>query len=398
MQQRGDVRMVGIIPEQHPERCRLFMQWKQMGWPILVDPLNLLGVSAVPITLAIDEYGIIRGKNLRVDAAAELDETFLSKSFDPPVGSASRESAEQPAQPAAPSLEDLKPGPSASIQAWRAYGDALVLWGGDDRLDEAIGAYQRVLKLDPSGGPTHFRLGVALRKRYDSARRQPNDFSAAVRQWRLALDIDPNQYIWRRRIQQYGPRLDKPYSFYDWVHQAREEILARGEEPAPLRVEPGGAEFAHPAETFTSETSERTEPDPRGRIHRDEAGFIRAETTIVPPVIRPGESARIHVVFRPNTAIKAHWNNEAGDLEYWLTPPEGWQAGQRSLTVANPPALVSLEARKIEFEVRCPENAQPGQVQLSSYALYYVCEDVNGTCLYRRQDIQIPIEVIAGSP
>lgn len=52
--------MVGIIQEQHPDRCRLFMQWKQMDWPILVDSLNLLEVTAVPITLTIDEHGIIR--------------------------------------------------------------------------------------------------------------------------------------------------------------------------------------------------------------------------------------------------------------------------------------------------------------------------------------------------
>ncbi len=39
---------------------RLFMQWKQMDWPILADSLNLIEVTAVPITLAIDEHGIIR--------------------------------------------------------------------------------------------------------------------------------------------------------------------------------------------------------------------------------------------------------------------------------------------------------------------------------------------------
>ena len=261
-------------------------------------------------------------------------------------------------------------------------------------------SYQRVLELDPADGPAHFRLGVALRKRYDSARRQPNDFSAAVRQWRRALDIDPNQYIWRRqdsairsparqtllllRLGSPGPRSDP--------RSRRRTRPAGGSNPA-------APNSPIPPRPSTSETSERTEPDPRGRIHRRrKEASIRAETTVVPPVIRPGESARIHVVFRPNTAIKVHWNNEAGDLEYWLTPPEGWQADQRSLRVANPPALVSLEARKIEFEVRCPDDAQPGKVQLSSYALYYVCEDVNGACLYRRQDIQLPIEVTAGSP
>ncbi len=48
---------VGIILEQHPERCRLFMQWKQMDWPVMVDSLNLLGMAVVPVTVAIDEHG-----------------------------------------------------------------------------------------------------------------------------------------------------------------------------------------------------------------------------------------------------------------------------------------------------------------------------------------------------
>ena len=52
--------MLGIIQEQHPDRCRLFMQWKGMSWPILVDSLNLLNTSVVPQTLAIDEHGIVR--------------------------------------------------------------------------------------------------------------------------------------------------------------------------------------------------------------------------------------------------------------------------------------------------------------------------------------------------
>ena len=60
LQNDGKLQMVGIIQEQHPDRARLFMQWKQMGWPILVDSYNLLGVPYVPITLAVDEHGVIR--------------------------------------------------------------------------------------------------------------------------------------------------------------------------------------------------------------------------------------------------------------------------------------------------------------------------------------------------
>jgi hypothetical protein len=38
--------------------------------------------------------------------------------------------------------------------------------------------------------------------------------------------------------------LDKPYSFYDWVTKAEQEIAARGEKPIQLSTRPGGAEIA----------------------------------------------------------------------------------------------------------------------------------------------------------
>ena len=34
-----------------------------------------------------------------------------------------------------------------------------------------------------------------------------------------------------------------------------------------------------------------------------------------------------------------------------------------------------------------------GDAKLKCYALYYVCEDVNGICLYRRQDVSLVVEV-----
>ncbi|MEM9405248.1 MAG: hypothetical protein AAGA81_04345, partial [Acidobacteriota bacterium] len=57
LQDAGRVQMLGVIQEQNPDRCRLFMQWKQMDWPILVDTFDQLEVSVVPLTYAIDEHG-----------------------------------------------------------------------------------------------------------------------------------------------------------------------------------------------------------------------------------------------------------------------------------------------------------------------------------------------------
>ena len=71
--------MVGIIQEQHPDRTQLFMQWKQMGWSILVDPYDLLAVTKVPITLFIDEFSVIR----RIQPRYEELEDVLAQTYQP---------------------------------------------------------------------------------------------------------------------------------------------------------------------------------------------------------------------------------------------------------------------------------------------------------------------------
>ena len=228
-QEDGKLQMAGIIEEQHPDRAQLFMEWKHLRWPVLVDALNLLGVSAVPVTLAIDEYGVIRMVNPKPE---EIGEKFVNRTFEKP--------SNLPAvKDIAPDLPSLKQAARlGTAEAWETYANALVEWAGPDRLGEAIQTYDRALSLERQFGPLHFRLGVAYRKRYDSPFHQPEDFQKAVDQWSAALELDPNQYIWRRRIQQYGPRLDKPYPFYDWVTTARKEIGAPGQVAPPT---PAGA-------------------------------------------------------------------------------------------------------------------------------------------------------------
>jgi hypothetical protein len=380
--------MAGIIQEQHPDRCRLFMQWKRMNWPVLVDSLNLLDVEAVPITVAIDEYGVIRRVNVPLKEAGAFAREFAAAKFDPPPGYA-------PPPLRAPEARRRPPAAGATAEAWRRHADATLLWGGPRSAGEAIDAYRRALKSSPQDARSHFRLGVAHRKRYDSGERMPEDFQRAVAHWQQALDLNPNQYIWRRRIQQYGPRLDKPYPFYDWVEEARRDVAARGETPVRLAVEPSGAEFAKPLKAFPAAGESGEEPDPGGRIHRDRGDFILAEVTAVPSAVPPGVSARIHLAFRPDRRKKAHWNNEAGDLAVWVNPPAGWSVDSRRHTFPNPAQAVSQEVRTVELEVRAPAGASPGQVSIPAYAVYYVCEDVNGTCLYRRQDLLLPIAISA---
>jgi hypothetical protein len=365
LQVEGRLMLVGIIQEQHAERCRLFMQWQQMSWPVMVDALNLTGVDKVPLTWAIEE--------------------FVNRTF--------------PA-PAAPALGSVRPPDLGYLQvaataggarAWRDYGDALFLWKADP--DAAIAAYQQALAVDPTGAPTHFRLGVALRRRYDSPQRQVGDFQEAVSEWGRALALNPNQYIWRRRIQQYGPRLEKPYPFYDWVAQARTDIRARGEEPVPLAVEPQGSEITVPTSTPMNTTSTPTPPDPHGLVYRDTGEFIVVETVMVPAAVAPGGSARLHLLFRPNVQRQAHWNNEAEPLRVWIEPPQGWTVESEMPEVPRGHSPISDELRTVEFELQLPADAPQGISQVSATAFYYVCEERDNTCLYRRRDLDITIPV-----
>ena len=388
LQESGQIQVVGIIQEQHPDRCALFMQWKEMDWPIMVDSLDLLGVSAVPITVLIDEAGVV----YKVRARTRDLEAFLN---EPPV------EFEEAAAPQAPNLEELRAHVSsedsvdlrdpANLSAMRHYIDAVFLWGGPQRLDEAILIYQSTLVMHDDA-TFAFHLGVALQSRYEKSH-EPDDFARAIKAWSHALASDPNQYIWRRRIQQYGPRLDKPYSFYDWVSQARDEISARGETPLPLGTEPRGAELAYPARTFVVDETAKADPDPDARINLDQRGLIGIETIVVPTTEAGGSSSRVHVLLTPNVSLNAHWNNESDETEVWLSPPPGWRVNALGRTAPNGPGAVSTEPRRVEFEILPPEDASPGIHVLLGYALYYVCEDADGQCLYLRRDIQIPITV-----
>jgi hypothetical protein len=391
----GKLALLGVTQEQHADRCRLLAQWKGFDWPILHDPIDVLEAPAVPILTAIDEHGIVRSTR---PALASFQADFLDKTF-------ANDAKDERALRVTPSLKEGDEEPdwdalrvrakeTNAAAAWRGLGDALALWGGDRHLEGAIGAYSRAAKLDPRDGPALFRIGVCYRRRSEIARRQPGDFQAAIDYWGRALDLDPNQYIWRRRIQQYGPRLDKPYAFYDWVMQAEKDIRARGDKPVTLAVRPGGAEIAQPIRALPVPPAEVRAPDPDGKVHRDKDGLIQAEVAVAPARVRPGQAARVHVVFRLDPKKQAHWNNEADPLRLWIDPPAGWRVSERLLRAPAVREPVSGEERALDFEIRAPQEARD-KVHFDVYALYHVCDDKGGQCRFLRLDV--PIEVVMSS-
>jgi len=354
----GKIGVIGIIQEQHPQRAKLFMQWKQMNWPLLSDPLNLLGISAVPITLLVDEHGIVRKSRAR---PRDLEQ-FLKTDY---------------ANDAKSNRIDSK---------WITKADKTFL--RSQELTPIIENYQ------PGKRPElFFRLGVIHRTRFDSGGSKPNDFTLAVRNWQAALDRNPNQYIWRRRIQQFGPRLAKPYPFYDWVPQARKEIRARGEEPVPLLVEPRGSEIARPIRRFTEESSADVKhPDPTGKLHRESRGAIQIETVVVPPVAKPGSSVRVHLVLKPNTSV-GKWNNEAEPLVAFPAElPAGWRINRQHYQTPMPKKAESTETRTAEFELSIPRDAKgTHRAKFTSY--FYLCYSDTGVCQFLAKDFGVDVDV-----
>ncbi len=358
------------------------MQWKQLDFPVLIDSLNMLGVKVVPMTIAIDEYGIVQHVGIR---PGELKKEFLDKTYPAP------KHATKNKRKSAATLREIANDKNTS-QTWMKHADALILESGLKKIDEAISAYQSAIALDRANGPAYFRAGVAYRMRYDQYNGAVKDFQQAAEHWGMALEVDPNQYIWRRRIQQYGPRLDKPYPFYDWVRKARGDVLRRGEKPVILYVEPKGTELAQPAKEFASGAQEVVEPDPRRRIERDRTMVI-IETATVPAAVTPQGSARIHMTFRVNRAEDMHWNNETGPMEIWISPPKGWQVNPQLIRPKLPSTAQTTEVRFAEFELQVPWSTGPGMVVVPGYVLYYVCRGEDGACLYRRQDFIVSVNV-----
>ena len=56
----GKLVAIGIMQDQHADRCRLYRQYRQLKWPLYIDAINIRDHSGVPIPVGIDESGIVR--------------------------------------------------------------------------------------------------------------------------------------------------------------------------------------------------------------------------------------------------------------------------------------------------------------------------------------------------
>jgi len=193
-----------------------------------------------------------------------------------------------------------------------------------------------------------------------------------------------------------------PYAFYDWIERAQSDIRARGQEPVQLRVELTRAERAFPAKRFAFDADSARQPDPDDKILHDTDGLVNIVTTVVPPSAKPGNTVRVFLELEPNSKRQVHWTNDAGPTTIWVDNPVGESPtkprAEKSLwKIDGANAATSHETRIVEFEARLPtELAESGE--LTGYVLYYVCVGESGTCLYRRQDIAVPLRADGEAP
>jgi len=401
--------VVGVVQEQHADRARLYAQWRQYGWPIFVDSLNLLNLEVVPVPVAIDASGIVRDQQLTPKTVVSR---FIEAKFPKITTSVSFNRAETPNIASLRIRAEEQP----TAKVWSDLGDVCFLWNHSDRqtpthdrskLCDPVLAYSKAVQLDSTDGRLKFRLGVALLQRSESKLRLYGDAQKAIRSWGEALRINPNQYVWRRRIQQYGPRLNKPYNFYFWVAQARKEITARGDEPVDLGTEPQGSELEPPRRrrdtSGTDKNNSRLAVQAKAcgtsaRIQVDSHNFIEIEPMSVPATVRPGDVVRLRISFRVNPRSMPFWNNEADDLTVCLDLPHTVKLGEGQLNYPNPDLPETRDMRTVEFEIAVAKFVKDGPLDVPAHALYYVCENRGGKCRYLRKDFNLSLHVDRHAP
>ncbi len=388
----GKLVVIGVVQEQHAERARLYKQWKEYDFPIAQDATTSLGLTVVPVPILVDEHGYLLSARPRVDEMEQLVDVQRPVPRTPAPRL-------NPEQVTSTWLKSNVTHESAETKC--CIGDALLREGTADSIKESLRYYNASMNQaiaeenEALKGLAAFRLGVAYRNLFDlvdASHKDPGCFSEAVKYWAMAIELNPNQYIWRRRIQQYGPRQIKPYPFYDWVGQATQEIMARGEIPVKLTIPLSGAEIAQPNANFETVISAEKNPDPDGRIASDLDRIIGIHVTVVPGKIVPGEAVRVHLRL---DAENGHWNNEAEELLIWIDESKAGTRSSSRLEFSNAKKPSSDESRTLEFEFKTNDDVRD-TIHLNGYALYNVCTVDDGQCLYRRQDFSIPIEIKSG--
>lgn len=231
---RDDVAVIGVAQEQHADRARLLCQWRRVTIPVLHDALNQSGETAAARVYCLDGQAFVRA----IDPDAKSLAAFLKKSYR------KKSKGIRELMTRAPELKVVQrqAGESRNAAEWRTYGDALFHHGETAVLHEAIRTYQTGIQFEPLDAWSHFRLGVALRTRFDGGERQEGDLEAAVAAWKEAARLMPGNEIFALRAAQFDATAARAESLYGWVAEARKAVAKRGDTPVTLKAEPTDVE------------------------------------------------------------------------------------------------------------------------------------------------------------
>lgn len=397
----GELRVLGVAQEQHPDRALLFTRWKEIDWPILWDPFGRTGSHELPHLVVADAHGIVLALDPEPQRLSEVLRACVKASAAP----APREAAAprgggsdgepavvaEPGEAASPALATpAAPTPLAALAALAA------LEQGERPLSPHVETLVQDALERPSDGRAQFRAGVALCLRHDSDERHPGDLQQALDLWRCALEREPGRILWRRRLEQYGPRVEKPFSFYGWVDVARRKIMGRGGGTLELAVEPTETEKAQPRRAFADPL--RPEPDPGRAVEPDAAGWLVLEPAVAfAPPPAPGEersgprSANLLLALRPDAAQGIRWDNEAGEMRLWVGSgvPPGWKLSERLFTRLPYGPQTSAEERRYEIELELPADG-PQAAEIGGYVLFHA-RAADGASGQRRHEFVVRV-------
>ena len=108
---------------------------------------------------------------------------------------------------------------------------------------------------------------------------------------------------------------------------------------------------------------------------------------------RPGQRVRVRITFRVKDAL---WNNEADGLALSVKLPGTIKIEEGTFDHPLPKEAETREVRVLEFEAKV--EGSKGEVEIPAYALYGVCEDKGGVCMYLRQDFKVKVVVDPKAP
>ena len=223
--------VLAVCHDASPAYAKLYFQWKQIDWPLAHDVVNHCGASKLPLSLYINEKGIIK--------QIEPEPGKLAKRLAKLKALKSREIAEEDReQLVEPKITRRAASEGRSADALCIHGDALIMAGQPPQIDEAIEVYKKATEEAPKMAKAWFGLGVAhyLRAKLNQSAdpSAADDGKAATAAWKKTRELASDNQVFKIEIEQFKAKPGNLEKMFDWVADAKKEISDRGDKPVEV--------------------------------------------------------------------------------------------------------------------------------------------------------------------